>query len=92
MRRGLCLAWLALGCARVGAMKGDDGGAADRPGVDLQITPPDGSPLADGFAPTDLDPRVGEVWPITPTRVVAPVDVFTLRSSGRKAVLLKAKA
>jgi hypothetical protein len=61
-RRGLCLAWLALGCARVGAMKIDDGGAADRPGVDLQITLPDGSPLADGFAPTDLDPRVGEVY------------------------------
>jgi hypothetical protein len=43
--RGLCLAWLALGCARVGAMKVDDGGAADRPGVDLQVTLPDGAPL-----------------------------------------------
>jgi hypothetical protein len=44
-------------------MAGDDGGGAgDRPGIDLGAAPPDASPLADGFARPDLDPRVGEVY------------------------------
>lgn len=47
-------------------MAGDDGGAGagavDRPAIDLGIVPPDGSPLADAFAPADLAPRVGEVY------------------------------
>ena len=64
-RRGVLLvAGLALGCARVGGMTADDGGGvADHPVIDLGIVPPaDGSPLADGFASPDLDPRVGEVY------------------------------
>jgi hypothetical protein len=50
-------ACLALGCARVGTMTPDDGGAADAPAIDLGVPP-----LADAFVARDLDPRVGEVY------------------------------
>jgi hypothetical protein len=43
-------------------MAGDDGGAVDRPVVDLVGGPADGPPLADAFASADLNPRVGEVY------------------------------
>src|SRR5262245_57006879 len=44
-------------------MTPDDGGGAERPGIDLGTAPPtDGSSPFDGFASPDLDPRVGEVY------------------------------
>ena len=61
-RRGLPLACAVLGCARVDATAGGDGGAVDHPIIDLGVAPFDGSPFGDGFASADLDPRVGEVY------------------------------
>jgi len=68
---GLSLAFAVLGgavlgfavpaCARVGAMGGGDGGAVDRPAIDLAASN-DAPALADAFASADLDPRVGEVY------------------------------
>lgn len=43
-------------------MAPDDGGAGDRPSVDLAIPATDGPLLADAFSGADLDPRVGEVY------------------------------
>ena len=60
--RAIGLACAVVGCARVAGTTADDGGAGDHPAVDLAIVPGDGSPLGDGFAGADLDPRVGEVY------------------------------
>lgn len=54
---------LALACARTVAMAPDDGGATERPGIDLgNIPPADGPSPFDAFGTPDLDPRVGEVY------------------------------
>lgn len=60
--RAIGVACAALGCARVAGMAPDDGGAGDRPSVDLAIPATDGPLLADAFSGADLDPRVGEVY------------------------------
>jgi hypothetical protein len=56
------VACAAAGCARTAAKAGDDGGAVDRPAIDLGIATGDAPPFADAFTSADIDPRVGEVY------------------------------